>query len=144
MKPQYHAAASIALSGILYLIFKSWSMAAACLISGIFIDIDHVVDYVAQCGFSLKIKKFYAFYKKEPRLKMRLLHGWEWLVILGAAAWLTEWNPWITGTFIGFGQHLVLDKINFGEPFLTYSVIWRWKKGFRTDEIFKRKKRTWI
>ncbi len=141
MKFQYHAIASIALSGILYLIFKSWAMAAACLITGIFIDLDYIVDYFTQCGFSLNIKKFIQFYDREPSLKMRLFHGWEWLLLWGAAAWLTNGNPWIVGTLIGFGQHLLLDKINFGEPFLSYSVLWRWKKRFRSAEIFRRKKR---
>jgi hypothetical protein len=138
MKFHQHAVISLALSGLLYLAFKSWAMSAANLITGVFIDLDYAADYLMQHRFSFRIKEFLNAYHENSLLKVRLFHGWEWLAVWGLAAWLTDWTPWITGILFGFGQHLVLDKINCGENFLCYSLWWRWKKGFKSEAIFRR------
>jgi hypothetical protein len=138
MKIHQHAVISLTLSGLLYLVFKSWALAAANLITGVFIDLDYVADYIMQHGFPFRLKEFMNAYRQGTLLKVRLFHGWEWLVLWGLAAWMTDWNLWITGILLGFGQHLLLDKINFGEDFLCYSLWWRWKKGFKSEAIFKR------
>ncbi|MEW6600043.1 MAG: hypothetical protein AB1499_03645 [Nitrospirota bacterium] len=138
MRIHQHAAVSLMLSGLLYIVFKSWAMAAANLAAGVLIDIDYAADYVMQRGYRLNIKQFMDAYRSNSLLKVRLLHGWEWLVVLGLAAWLTDWKLWVAGVFVGFGQHLILDKINFGERFLCYSLLWRWKKGFKSEAIFKK------
>jgi hypothetical protein len=138
MKIQQHAAYSIAISGILFLAFKSGEMAVSCLVTGVLIDLDHVVDYIFQGGRLFRIREFFQVYHAGQLLKVRIFHGWEWLGLLGAAAWMTEWNPWVVGAWIGFVQHLILDKINCGESFLCYSFLWRWKKGFKAEAIFKK------
>jgi len=138
MKFHQHAAISLGLSGLLYLIFKSWALAAANLIAGVFIDLDYAADYVIQRRTPFSITEFFNAYREDALLKVRLFHGWEWLPVWVLAAWLTDWNVWITGTLIGFGQHLVLDKINCGEQFLCYSFLWRWKKRFKSEAIFRR------
>jgi hypothetical protein len=138
MRLQEHAAISIVLSGILYPLFRSWGLSLACLVSGIFIDLDHVIDYVKQCGLSFDIKKFFKVYHEDSLLKVRLLHGWEWVAFFLLAAWMTDWNPWVVGVLIGFFQHILLDTINRGESFLSYSLIWRWKKGFKGEVIFRK------
>ncbi len=139
MKPQHHAAASIIVSGILFMIFKSWGMALGCLAAGIFIDVDYLIDYLIQYGFPITVKKFHQAYNENLLIKVRLFHSWEWLLILGVAAWLANWNVLIIGILIGVGQHLLLDKVNHGERFRCYSLIWRWKKRFKAEDIFKRK-----
>ncbi|HBH61897.1 MAG TPA: hypothetical protein DDX85_09205 [Nitrospiraceae bacterium] len=141
MKFHQHAVISLALSGLLYAAFKSWTLAAANLIAGVCIDLDYAVDYVMQHGFPFRLKEFIHAYHEDTLLKVRLFHGWEWLPVLGLMVWLTDGNLWITGTLLGVGQHLVLDKINFGEHFLCYSLLWRWEKGFKSEAIFKRTRR---
>lgn len=137
MKLHHHTAFSVVISAILYLIFKSWGLAAASLISGIFIDLDHLIDYVRETGWSFKIKSFFqCCHKCQFKQILLIWHGWEWVVLLGISAWLTDWNPWITGTFIGFGQHIVLDTFYNAPNALSYSLIWRWKKDFEFDVIF--------
>lgn len=142
MKIQQHTAFSVAISGILYLVFKSGEMAVSCLVTGVLIDLDYVVDYIYQGGWPFRIREFFKTYHAGQLLKVRMLHGWEWLGLLGAASWMTDWNPYVVGAWIGFGQHIVLDKTNFGESFLCYSLLWRWKKGFKADAIFKKTLKT--
>ena len=136
MKPVCHATISVTLSGTLYLIFNSWGLTISSLISGIFIDLDYVIDIIIQNGSPFKLNHYRSPDCDNKLLTVRLFHGWEWVIFLGIAAWLTAWNPWVTGTWIGFGQHIIADNINYGQSFRSYSLIWRWKKGFKREKIF--------
>ncbi len=141
MKLQHHTAFSIIISAITYMIFKSWGIAIVSLISGIFIDLDHLLDYFVEYGWPLKIKKFfYVFEEGQISRAFLLLHGWEWLILLAVTSWSTNWNPWITGMLIGFGQHMLIDKTFNGISFKSYSLLWRWKNGFHRDSFFENTK----
>ena len=137
MKLQYHVATSLAVSGMLYAIFRSWGMSAACLLTGVFIDLDHFIDYVREHGFSLDIKRFFSIHHKCQFDRIILLgHGWEWLFILCIAAWITEWNLWLTGAAVGYGQHMILDAAANSSNLKSYSLLWKWKNNFHFDTIF--------
>lgn len=142
MKPVFHVAASTLVSGILYVIFKSWGMVIGSFLSGILIDIDHVIDYMIVSGARCDRKEFSNFIREKKYWKTAsrhwrlnlLFHGWEWLVILSIAAVLTDWNPLITGILIGCCAHILLDVFNnkpgsWAKTFLGYSLLWRWKNS---------------
>jgi len=119
------------------MIFRSWALAASNLIAGIFIDLDHYFDYIHTHGRPFRIRKlFHVCNNNQFDTIFLFMHGWEWVVLMGMAAWFTDWNPWITGTFIGIGQHIFFDAFHNGAGFKSYSIIWRWKKGFVFDTIF--------
>ena len=141
MKPINHIAVSTLISVILYAIFKSWALTISSFISGVFVDLDHIIDYWREYGISFDVKKFlYVHDKKQYRKSHMILHGWEWLIVLGIMALLTDWNLWVTGVLIGFGQHIALDNMNYRESFWSYSLAWRWSKGFKTEVIFRKKR----
>jgi hypothetical protein len=116
-------------------------MAASALLSGILIDLDHIVDYMIEFGPRFDRKQFFDyFYKKEYRRVVLVFHGWEWLLFLGVLAWQTGWNPWYVGLLAGIGHHLVLDQLaNSAKP-LGYSVLWRWLNGFRASAFLAAKR----
>jgi hypothetical protein len=140
MKIKHHALASTIISGILYSIFKSWGLAVASLISGIFVDLDHIVDYWIEHGLRLDLKQFFNYFDEknfENRKKLFFIfHGWEWLIALLMIAMLTDWNLWVTGLLAGYGQHIILDEIYNSSRYrlrpyvLGYSLLWRLKNGF--------------
>lgn len=141
MKLQYHAAASITISGLLYLFFTSWTLSLACCLSGIFIDLDHFYDYFREKGLSLNIEDFFRTCNEcQFNRIVLLLHGWEWIALSGLSSWLTDWNPWVTGIFLGLSQHMVIDLASNGSNVKTYSLLWRWKKGFHFDTVFSDQK----
>ena len=141
MKFSHHIAVSTVVSGILYLILKSWSLTIASFLSGIFLDLDHYIDYFIELGSPFDIRKFFHSIYEERLNKIYLIfHGWEWSIVLLLLAWSTDWNPWITGVLIGYGQHMVLDaRYNTNWPLSGYSLIWRWRKGFISELIRPRK-----
>jgi len=137
MKLKHHTAFSVLIAGILYMIFKSWAISLSCFISGIFIDLDHIIDVIREHGRDVRVKDFFEIcHNGRFNRIILLLHGWEWLPLWAVAAWLTGWNPWITGTLIGLGQHLALDAYANSSNLSSYSLIWRWKNDFHFDTLF--------
>lgn len=131
MKPQYHAASSALIAGILYLFFKSWSMALSCFISGILIDIDHVYDFVKETGFPFEWKKMYGIICNNDITHWTIVfHSWELVFLLAISAWFTDWNPWITGVSAGFGHHVMMDVFHNEVTIPQYSFVWRLKNNF--------------
>jgi hypothetical protein len=137
MRPQYHLASSVLTASILYLVFKSWSMAFSCFLSGIFIDTDHIYDYLREFGLPFRVKDFiHSVYNGKFHRMTLFLHSWELLFLIGIIAWFTKWNPTITGVLIGFGHHLVLDTVHNSRTVRAYSFIWRWNRDFEFAQIF--------
>lgn len=139
MKIEHHIAVSALISGILYAIFKSMGLSIASFIAGVLIDVDHIIDYILAHGLHFDAGEFMDYFYKEKHQKITLiLHGWELLIILLAAAILSGFNPIIAGTLVGYGHHIVSDVIYSKAPFCSYSIICRWKKGFDSNVIFPR------
>lgn len=132
-----HAIASTVVAGGLWLITDSWQMAVASLISGVIVDIDHTVEYAVEHGFSLDIKRFIrlVFEAKYKRV-FYLLHSWEWFIAGLVMVWATGWNVWGVGLMVGYGQHLVLDQVGNRGTLGSYSLVWRWKRGFDHARCF--------
>ena len=139
MKLKYHVAVSGISSGILYVIFKSWGLSAALFITGVFTDLDHVLDYLLENGLEINTKNFFSFFYEEKHRKITLLlHGWEWLILLGIYAKLTDWNLWVAGALIGYALHIIPDYLYSKAPFRSYSLVWKWKNNFNSELIFPR------
>ncbi len=137
MKLHHHAAFSATISLFLYMIFKSWYLSIACLLSGIFIDLDHLIDYFREQGWPFRIKKFFQICDEAQFNRIILFfHGWEWVLLFMAIAWKSGWDPLVTGVAIGFGHHILLDVIYNRAGIRTYSIIWRWSKDFNFDTTF--------
>jgi hypothetical protein len=142
MKLKYHTTASVCVSGILYLAFNSWAMAICSFVLGIFVDFDHVIDYWIKHGLRFDIKNFFFYFHEERHLKLTLLfHSWECLIILVILTIISDWNPWVTGIFIGYSHHLILDIV-FNVPNLKgLSFLFRYKNGFGSEIIYPKDRR---
>ena len=137
MKLHHHVAFSATISLFLYMIFKSWYLSMACLLSGIFIDLDHFIDYFREQGINLDIKNFFRICENGQFDRVMLIfHGWEWVLLCSVIGWSSGWTPLVTGVVIGLGHHMILDALYNGTSIRTYSIIWRWAKGFEFDTIF--------
>lgn len=137
MKLPHHVAASAVVSGALYAAFRSPGLTIASFLSGVFIDLDHLLDYAREHGITLDPAHFFdACHERQFERAVLVLHGWEWLAVLGVAAWLTAWNPWVLGALVGVAQHLALDQLHNRASRWGYSLVWRWKNGFLFERTF--------
>lgn len=137
MKARYHVGVSLLISWWLAAALKSWELATSSLIAGIFVDLDHVVDYWIAHGPRFDVDHFFHTHDNEEyELIYLVLHGWELLSAGLILAWLFNGNHWVLGACLGLGIHLALDQIfNRPSPW-GYAIIWRWRHGFRYRRSF--------
>ncbi|MFQ3676050.1 MAG: hypothetical protein SNJ64_05860 [Endomicrobiia bacterium] len=108
MKLHLHIISSTIISSFIYFITKSFILSITTFLSGIFIDLDHFIDYFYNEGkIKIDIKDF--FYKCENfQLKKAifLLHSYEIMVLLLVLNFLYPENKFVVGFSIGYWLHL--------------------------------------
>ena len=124
MKPPGHAVISLSIGGVLWAVTKSpYSMVAASL-TGLMIDLDHLVEY------------YWWFVRGDNRRVWYFLHSYELVVPAFLAGYLSGWDPVVMGVSFAFLGHLLTDQLaNPARP-LTYFFTYRVMKGFRRSELF--------
>lgn len=141
MRLQHHATISAVVSGGLYAAFKSPELAAASFVSGVFMDLDHLCDYVREYGWRIDVKEFFRVcHGHQFQQAVLVLHGWEWLAVWAWLAWACAWSPWLLGILIGFCHHLVCDQLANGVSRWGYFLLWRMKKRFSFAATFPKDK----
>lgn len=94
MKASHHVAVSALASTCLQITVRSWELTIATFMSGIFIDLDHYIDYLMEYSSPCDMKKFFHCIYEEKLRKIRMLfHSWELLVVLSIMGWISTWNP---------------------------------------------------
>lgn len=97
------------------------------------LDLDHLVDYFIYYGNNFDIRLFWQndYFEFTP-YRFVILHGWEWLMIVGYLAYRKGkkvWNSFYTPIAFALFTHLLLDSINVGS-FLFYFFFYRALNGF--------------
>jgi hypothetical protein len=141
MRVQYHATVSTIVSAVLFTLFRSWPLTMSSLLIGIFVDLDHVVDFVFRHGIRFNVRQFFrASYQRQYKYAVLIFHGWEWLGVLVLVSFLSNANPWIVGLLVGYTHHLILDQVGNRPETWGYSFVWRMQHGFLFDVVFPLRK----
>ena len=138
MKPTSHVVISLSVFTLLYLVFRSHLLALAAFLSGIFIDIDHLLDYFREHGFNLDVEKFVYFGTNYRYEKATIfLHSWELFLIYSVIVFISPANEILFGIFMGYLVHLIFDQFgNLSRP-LSYFLIYRWKNNFIREKLWR-------
>ena len=114
--------------------FNSWAAGIASFMTGVFIDVDHLLDYFIECGINLDVKRFFEVYEKDRyKRAILILHSHELVVGLWIAILFMDLGVVWKGAAIGLTQHILFDQfLNFQTKAhkLRYSFLYRLKKGF--------------
>lgn len=157
MSPTVHAAtaAGLGLAGGIWpegrVVF--WPAAFA----HVAMDLDHIPDYLFHRG-SRGLRKFFrgrirpvsllwdfvdACNATEPKRLVLALHSWEiWLAALAVS--MAAGLPWLLGASLGGLLHIGMDfgngpRLGLRITPLSFSLLHRWRCGFRTDRFFPRR-----
>ena len=116
MSPGGHLLTTAAACAASAAVTGSWTLAAGIAAGGFLIDVDHAFDYVVFEGQrDLRPGAFLRHYVEgRVRRVVLLLHSWELMALLAAAAWLAP-APWLVGYLLGATMHLALDIVFNGE-----------------------------
>jgi hypothetical protein len=114
-QPRYHTAVSLGLAALVVMRTRRWRDAIPVLVAGVLVDIDHLVDLLANRG------------TEKPQWVCLPLHAWEWVFALVARR-----SRQADGLAAGLAVHLALDQTNkaITHP-LFYWISFRVLNGFR-------------
>jgi len=130
-----HFTISLLIGLLLYYHYKDYRLILASILFGIFIDLDHFIDFFLNYGLSLNLSNFFAgnYFDESGKIYV-LFHGWEFLPFY-----------WLAGKFIGkklkikglgwaislsIAGHLVFDSFAYSHHPLAYFFIYRFINGF--------------
>jgi hypothetical protein len=136
MNLQTHSLASIPLAAAGYAVSGSAELTAAAVLTSIFIDLDHIPEYLIWMRLKSSISGFFkTSHRHASPTVCYPLHGWDCLVLGGVLlAWL--WGlDWAMAVCTGWAYHLMIDQTGNPVGGLFYFLYYRLKKGFRRDRL---------
>ncbi len=137
MKPLFHFVTSSILAVVIFLITRSLSASLLVVLVGVFIDLDHLIDFWAmkpKNPFSVRDFLDCEKYNEQRKYIFIFAHAWEWVIALLVLGYLLAWPLLLTALTLTITLHLLLDIYNVitkAVPWWTYSFILRAIKGFR-------------
>lgn len=111
MNTKAHTIVSTVLATGIYAATSSLTMASATLFTGIFMDIDHVIDFFLFSGERFSINGFRSWcYEGRWNKLILMFHSYELFILCSFLAYKYP-NPVLLGILCGMGLHLILDQI---------------------------------
>ncbi|MFH1442070.1 MAG: hypothetical protein ABIH18_08550 [Candidatus Omnitrophota bacterium] len=111
----------------LWIYLKSGSLfySAVFIFGGIFIDLDHLIDYFIAYGSKFSIKDFFGSGSLKSGKVYLFLHSWEIIFII-LLFYLVTSSYAVLLLFLSMSMHLIIDNLqreNLRIYFLTYRII---------------------
>ena len=131
MRTIYHLLASSVLGAVLFYITRSLSAAAVAVLAGVFIDLDHLIDFWAlKPKNPFSVKDFLNSEKNDLQAKYLFVfaHAWEWVVALWILTVLLNWPVLLLSFVLSITLHLTLDQIynlrHYKMPKISYFITY--------------------
>ncbi len=133
MRLSKHVLASVIISALVWWWLRSLSATLACFLAGVFLDLDHIIDFLYNRRRPFKISRFLTTFEFDALENILvLLHAWEfaliWLALMLCVPEVRQ--PLALGLFIGFVTHLGLDNIFNRHSRWAYFLLYRLRHGF--------------
>jgi len=139
VRPIAHVVTSGIISAFVWIGFKSFGCAAASFMTGVLIDLDHLIDFYAGHRFTLSIKRIYCACLRIRFKKLYLLlHSYELVIILWIAIYAFSLSNIWKAVAIGMTQHIILDQITNPINTFGYFMTYRILKGFSKELILQK------
>jgi hypothetical protein len=111
MKGKAHVYGAGIQGGVVYLLSQSMEVSIITFLSGVLIDLDHVLDFLVFSGEKFTLKKFLSWCDEGRWERVSLIfHSYEVYLILAIITYYFP-NNILLGLTYGIGFHLLLDQI---------------------------------
>ena len=137
MTLKQHAVGSALAGAGFFALTQSWEGTLVCFLSGIFIDLDHVLDYCVIKKKMCNYRELVDFCFDQSGQVFLFLHSFEMLAVLWVLFFLYGMPVILGGLGLGLSVHLILDQIGNPVSPLAYFIFYRWKLGFPKTIFFK-------
>jgi len=113
-------------------------------LSGVFIDIDHVLDYFLNHGFTFTVRRFYdCCINTDYETLTLLFHSYELILVFWGVIFLFSLGAIWKAAAAGATIHLFLDharNMSSGKMGVwTYFLVYRLMNRFQTERIVKKR-----
>ena len=139
MRPTHHMLISAGVTALFSVWIKNSAGLLACFLSGIFIDLDHHLDYLLiKKELPLSYSKLVHFFNDDDHSKLYLIfHSYELLAILWISIFAFHLNSVWLGVAVGFTTHIMCDEVVNPLRPLSYFLTYRVKHNFSRKMFFK-------
>ena len=136
MKVEHHAAIAVPVSLGIWYFTGSWVYFLLSLFLGIFVDSDHVFDYIREEGkFNFK-DMFIKSYKGDFKKLYVIFHSYEYVPIAWAIGLITGNLEFSIVFTIAYLFHMIPDQMANNVRALGYFFLYRAFVGFKMDRVF--------
>ncbi len=147
MNPSKHFIASLFVGAIVWFFARSLYAGLVCLFCGIFLDLDHIIDYIADHGWrNLTYKNLRRACEQTARQEGELQFRKIYLIFHCAEVALMLWllvlyarNVYLFAGALGYSVHLILDYISNPVNPHSYFITGRAINKFLTKRILQKK-----
>jgi len=147
MKPSKHIIVSIPISATICFFTKSIYAGLICFLSGIILDIDHIVEYAVHFGLKdFSYKKLFLACEQTSKLEGEYKFEKIYLIFHSGELCIALWfisiysrNIYLFAATIGYSIHLGLDWITNPVTPYGYFFIIRAINKFKTDKLVTKK-----
>jgi hypothetical protein len=140
MTLKHHVVISTTVTTLFAVWSPSWPGWLACFLSGIFIDVDHNLDYFLwRKELPISYRKLIDFLKNDHDAKLYLfLHSYELLAALWFCIFYFGLNEIWWGMAVGLTVHMACDEYYNPLRPLAYFLIYRCSHKFSRRKLFKK------
>lgn len=124
---------SFSIIGALFTYLKTQDITYALIfiLGGIFIDLDHFIDYFLAYGYRFNIMRFFnCIFIKNGKLYV-FLHSWEIMIVLLIVG-MANGVHWPIILCLACSMHILIDNLQKNKPFV-YFLAYRFSKNFDID-----------
>lgn len=134
-----HVCATVFAGGVYYAYTQSSREAVACMLTGVLIDLDHVLDFYQFSKERFSIPTFFSWCNQGRWQKIAVvLHSYELYAILLIAAYVSK-NAMLIAILWGAGIHLCLDEVGNRFVHKTFRLSpWFYFLSFRIAAGFRK------
>lgn len=141
MRPLHHLLSSLCLAFVFFIFTHSITASLIAFLAGIFIDLDHLIDYwVLKPARPFSVRDFLDAEKYEEQKKWIFLfsHSWE-LVLMLAVLTVFFKNILLFALVFSVALHLISDTYNLKKENiltpLSYFLLLRAFRGFKKERL---------
>lgn len=142
MTMKQHAALSAGGALLIIYFFKNYFAAGGFFLGGVFVDLDHCLDYVWQTrDIRVSLQKVDHYYDrtKDSRFVV-FMHSYELIALVLLVNVATFKSALVWGLLAGHFLHIIMDIACNPVSLKTYSFFYRLKHRFDPDQIYNRNK----
>lgn len=136
MKAEHHAIVTVPLSLAIWQATGNFYYFLMCLFLGVFVDVDHVFDYIRENKHFSMRGMFIKSYKGQFKKLTVIFHCWEFIPLAWVVGYFLNNFQFSVVFTLAYLAHMIPDQLMNNTRPWGYSLIYRIAVGFKMKKLF--------